>query len=420
MKHLSGGVATLALVAGAASADGITRADIPSSIMFEKGNYVQLSFGHVTPGISGGFTAPLSAAGGASSTGNMAQNYSNVGLALKMDVSENLSFGLFFGQPYGAQASYEQGFYNGLSADWASEQLSAVAKYRINNNFSVYSGLRYVTSQADITIPDQLIRPAVNGAANNGVAAASAALAVLPAGDRRIPVVEAQLAQATALAAASDPAGGLPAGTFGYAAQGNRDSQFGYLLGAAYERPEIALRVALTYESGVLHEFETHESLPGLGFGGTTTTKVEMPQSLRLDFQSGVAADILVFGSIEWTEWSVWEIAPPQYEAAFNQNVTSFDNDTWRHQLGVGRKFSDSFSGFARVTHESAKGGEASRLSPTDGSTALGLGGTWTRGDAKLTTGVEYVMLGDAKDGSDTDFSDNTALGFGMSLGFKF
>ncbi|WP_050529289.1 outer membrane protein transport protein [Pseudaestuariivita atlantica] len=439
MKHLLGGAATLALFAGAASADGISRADLPLSVMFETGNYAQLSFSQVTPGVSGAYTAPLAFAGGASTTGNMAKNYGNVSAAVKMDLSENLSFGLFLNQPYGANADYQQGFYNGLRADWTSQQLAAVAKYKFTNNFSVYGGLRYVTSSADIAIPDQLIRPGVQNSVNtnlagidlmnggtgdvaSGRAIAQGNVAALSGIANPTAAQQAQLAQLQGLLAVDNAVQNGPAGTFNYTAMGERDSQVAYLLGVAYERPEIALRVALTYESGFTHSFETAETLAGLGFGagGTGTTEVDMPQSVRLDFQSGVAANTLVFGSVEWTEWSVWEVAPPEYQGTFGQAVTGLDNDTWRYQIGVGYRFSETFAGFARITHEPGNGGIASRLSPTDGSTAFGIGGTWTNENVKLTAGVEYVKLGDATDGSGVQFSDNNAIGFGLSLGFSF
>ena len=47
-----------------------------------------------------------------------------------------------------------------------------------------------------------------------------------------------------------------------YSADGDRDLAFGYLVGVAYEKPEIALRVALTYNSEIDHDLETTEISP--------------------------------------------------------------------------------------------------------------------------------------------------------------
>ena len=145
-----------------------------------------------------------------------------------------------------------------------------------------------------------------------------------------------------------------------------------------------------------------------------------MPQSVTLDFQTGVAANTLVFGSVRWSEWSVWEVRPAGYEGFANDRVTGLDNDVTTYRIGVGRRINDSLSVFGRVTYEDANGDVASRLSPTDGSTAIGIGGSYTMDAMKITAGVEYVQLGDATDASDTFFADNSAIGFGVSAGFTF
>jgi long-chain fatty acid transport protein len=216
----------------------------------------------------------------------------------------------------------------------------------------------------------------------------------------------------------NNPVGG---GTLAYSAETDSNTQLGYILGAAYERPDIALRVALTYENGMTHDFETSETLVGIDLNGAkSVTDIEIPQSLALDFQSGVAADTLVFGSIRWTEWSVWEVRPNAYEGLTGSAVTGFDNDVFTYRLGVGRRISDELSVFVRVTYEAASGDEVSRLSPTDGSTSYGIGGSYAFDNVKLTGGIEYAVLGDAVDGTDVAFEDNTALGFGLSIGYRF
>ena len=78
----------------------------------------------------------------------------------------------------------------------------------------------------------------------------------------------------------------------------------GYIVGAACEKPEIALRAALTCESAITHDFPTTKTLAPLGGTIQTTTTIEMPQSPALDFQSGIATDMLLFGLIRWSEWS--------------------------------------------------------------------------------------------------------------------
>ena len=210
-------------------------------------------------------------------------------------------------------------------------------------------------------------------------------------------------------------------GPLTYRADTEKDRETSYILGAAYERPEIALRVALTYESGYTHKFRTTETLAAVpGISGSSITRVDMPDVYTLDFQSGVATDTLVFGSIRHATWSDWHVRPRGYEALTGDEVTGIDSDTTTYRIGVGRKFSDSISGFARVTYEPGNGDVASRLAPTDGSTAFGIGGTYTRDAFKITGGVEYITFGEATDASGTRFADNDAVAVGVSVGYRF
>jgi long-chain fatty acid transport protein len=442
MKNVMTAGAALLLTTSLATAGGLDRGGNAYSVLFEDGNYAQLSFSTVTPEVSGTYpdAPPVIAAG---STGNMAQSYSSAGLALKMAINDQFDVGVFLNQPYGANASYEQGFYNGLNAEWTSNQAAIVGKYEVSPGISVFGGLRAVSSSATIEVPESLPR----GAAFSGLAAEipSSAIPLIPrpGGDAAgfvstivagallqaqqanpmitQPEIDALSAGLTEQLTPAAEIAAAPLGAVDYSAETDTNTQVGYILGAAYERPEIALRVALTYESGVTHDFKSSETLGvALAADAAGQFDIEMPQSVTLDFQSGIAEDTLAFGSIKWTEWSVWEVRPAVYESVFNSAVTGLDNDVMTYRAGIGRRISDELSVFGRVTYEKANGGEASRLAPTDGSISYGLGGSYAINDVEITGGVEYAILGDATDGSSVEFADNTALGFGLSIGFNF
>ena len=88
---------------------------------------------------------------------------------------------------------------------------------------------------------------------------------------------------------------------------------YGWLVGAAYERPEIALRVALTYQSKISYDLDTAETITSFATGrprATPNTDVDTPQSVQLDFQTGVAPKTLVFGYIRWVDWSEFSVEP--------------------------------------------------------------------------------------------------------------
>ena len=353
-------IGALALTTTTVHAGGIERSTLSYSALFETGRVLTTSFSGVNPSVTG--TYPVAFGGG--STGNMAQSYTTLSFSYKADFNDKLAYALYFNQPFGADANYTAGPYTGLEAHWKSDQLAAVLKYKVTDAVSVYGGLRYLSSDAEIAIPAALL-------------------------------------------------------SFNYTAAGAAQD-FGYLVGVAYEKPEIALRVSLTYESAIKQSFATTEAGGPLGAAFASVTEIELPQSVALDLQSGVAKDTLVFGSIRWTEWSAWEVRPPGYSGVTGQAVTGFDNNVLAFKLGVGRKLNESLSVFARIGYEEPKGGTASRLSPTDGSKSFGFGGSYTKDNMKVTGGIEYVTVGDAADGSGTVFAGNSALGVGLSVAFTF
>ena len=56
-----------------------------------------------------------------------------------------------------------------------------------------------------------------------------------------------------------------------------------------------------------------------------TTTDVETPQSVQLDFQTGVAPKTLVFGYVRWVDWTEFDVTPPLFgqttAAVFGQSL---------------------------------------------------------------------------------------------------
>ncbi|MCH2165512.1 MAG: outer membrane protein transport protein [Marinovum sp.] len=411
MKKVLLTTSALCVLGGFASAGGIERGSVPLSVMFEDGNYLQLGVTNARPAISGSHGSTVSALGIPTDTENLANPETLISAGLKMQLNEQLSFGFFLTNPYGASAEYTQGLYSTLSstqlaglgiagvtgntnlrADWRSTGYEAILKYQLNEHASVYGGLRAVTSSADIAIPIQLVTASAAAAGNTFA--------------------------------------------FDYYAQGEKRTDLGYVLGAAYEIPDIAARVAITYRSEIEHSFDVKETA-SRNLGGTLSTalggfsetestlKVRMPQSLTIDFQTGIAEDTLLFGSAKWVEWSVWEVRTEQYENQTNGNIVSFENDTWTYSLGIGRRINDNLSVFGSLGYEEARGGEGNRLAPTDGTRSLSVGGSYTFDDGTtIRAGVQHALVGgtEVSDGAlgTTEFEDNTVTTFGMSVGFSF
>lgn len=359
MKHLLMTVGALALTGTAVTAGGLDRSGQSIAMIFEKGSYAELSFGSVAPNVSGVEVAPV----GADASGDMAADYTQLGLAFKMDLSDKLAIGVIYDAPFGADVAYPTGtgyYAAGTVAELNTQAATLIAKYRMPSNFSVYAGLRYQTLEAEASIPF----------------------------------------------------------VGGYRVTGEKDGALGYLVGASFEKPEIALRVALTYNSAVEHNLDTLE------FGAlSSVTPVETPQSVNLEFQSGIAKDTLLFGSIRWVDWSEFVINPANYPPL--SPLVSYDGDYTTYSLGVGRKFSDKFSAAVTLGYEKPLGGYSSNLGPSDGFKSVGLSASYTMDNVKISGGVRYVDVGDTPvtlTGAfpSGNFTDNHVVAFGLKIGITF
>lgn len=277
-------------------------------------------------------------------TGDVAGNYLSFGAAYKRDLTDDLSMAIIIDQPYGADTDYST---LPIMANLRSQAVTALLRYKMNERFSVHGGLRYVNLDGSLQV-------------------------------------------------------GGP--TLVYSADGD----LGFVLGGAYEIPDIALRVALTYFSGTDHVLPSQLPIPA----GT----INPPQSVNLDFQTGIAANTLLFGQIRWADWTDTQVIA----SAGNPPVVTYSNDVLTYTLGVGRKLNETWSIAASIGHEKAEGGLSSRLSPTDGYTSLGLGATYTADNMKITGGVRYYKLGDASTAGPGTFTDNSAIGFGIKVGYTF
>lgn len=360
----TGAIAALLASTAMASAGGIERTSQSVDIIFEEGSYVELSYGYVVPTVSG-ITPNLTGVGLADSR-DMAPSYSLTSGAYKADLTDNISMALIWDQPFGSNADYpapiaapsDTSLFTTTTADLTSSAVSLIASYDLGENVVVYAGGSYQTMAAVASLPF------VGG---------------------------------------------------GYTVEAEPASGFGYILGAAYQIPEIALRVALTYRSEITTDHATTET--GLTPTGDLVTTVTTPQSLNLDFQTGINAKTLVFGSIRWVEWSKFDLSPPDYANNFG-SLVSYENDVVTYSLGVGRKLTDNLSGALTVGYEKTFGTDPTPLAPTDGYTSVGAGLTYTINNVEITGGVKYLWLGDASGAAGT-FADNNAMAFGLKVAFS-
>ncbi|WP_017998547.1 outer membrane protein transport protein [Paracoccus sp. N5] len=373
MNRIVTGIGALLASAAPVLAGGIERAPQSLAPLFENGNYVELSFGGVNPSVKGTDVAGVA-------TGDVAQGYGFFGLAYKHQFTPNLSGAIIVEQPFGADILYpgaNSPVLGGTAVEVNSTTYTALLRYKFENNFSVHGGLR--GSHADGHVRLQ-----------------GAGYATTSGYDLDI-----------------DGAWGL-----------------GWVAGIAWERPDIAARVSLTYNSPIEHDFDMTETGGPLPIAFQDQYTVKTPRSWTLEGQTGIAADTLLFGSIRWVKWSefkvenfLFPIATPAGEIPLVEV-----EDTTTYTLGVGRKFTDNWSGSVSFLYEPSEGDTVSPLAPVNGRKAVTVAAIYTMDNIKITTGINYTKLGDATLGVGpsgakrevADMDDSEVWAVAMRIGYSF
>ena len=226
--------------------------------------------------------------------------------------------------------------------------------------------------------------------------------------------------------------GGAYGALNGYNAAFSNDGAWGYVIGAAYERPEIALRIALTYNSETNHDLNTVET--NVPIFGTVrgVTEVTAPESLNLDFQTGIAANTLLFGSVRYARYSDTIVSPTGFDSVVNpgtsgDSLSDLDNST-DYEIGIGRRFNEKWSGSLAIGYESDGDDDlVSPLAPTNGATYVTLGAQYNVNEmVTISGGIRYTDLGDARPETGTpdvargNFTDNSAISAGFKISYKF
>lgn len=357
--------AAAASLAVTASAGGLDQSRQPVELLFKDGGYVQASLGGWRPSVRGtdAFGTP---------SGNVYGDITDLGFGLKRDLGPRWSAALIVDQPWGVNVAYPDGgfAYAGTAARVTSAGITGLLRYRLDERFSLHAGLRATDLDARVTL---------DGPAFGGI-------------DYRW---------------RPDPAWGL-----------------GVVVGAAYEIPEIALRVALTWSSESRHSLSGTETAAPLPAGQHGTTEVTMPQSVNLDFQTGISPRTLVFGGLRWVNWKDWSVAPPGFRALTGGDLVRFEADALTWRLGVGRQFTDSFAGAVEVSHETPRDADMNPLAPYDGYTAVTVGGTYSLDSGwDLSAGLAYDLLGSADteaNGVRARFSGSHAVAAALRIGYRF
>lgn len=426
LKHLSTAMILATLPATGAFAAALDRSGQSMSAFLQPGNYFEAGLSVLDADVSGTTKANYPNAAlpllSNTSVGEMADSYQFAHAALKLQLADQLSFGLIYDQPFGAKATYStdtaklpaalpgaaaalqgQGaFHNGTqgtSVEVETQNLSMILGFQPNKNLNFYAGPVYQTVKGNI----QLRGTAYGGSATFG----------------------------------------------GYNADIKETGDIGWLAGAAYQIPEIALKASVTYRSEIKHSTDAKESFSSLGLFARLNaipakeTDITTPQSVNLDLQTGIMADTVAFANVRWVNWKDFAVRPYKFGVASTQaavvastgkkdgfDLVAYTDDQWSVTTGVGRKLNEHWAGNVSVGWDSGAGNPVTTLGPTEGYWNVGLGLQYSpAANYFIAGGVKYFWLGDAKAQAasqfDTpnyvaEFEDNNAIAYGLKLGYRF
>lgn len=511
-------LATLPL--GSAFGAALERSPQSVSAFLQSGNYLEYSYTWLSPDVKG-----MDASG--NPVPGMARGYGVGSFGAKLQANPQVSVGLLVDEPFGASAAYE-------------------AAPDRNNNFVAAPGGSLVIRPATATTPAVAVPYATLGITGSTNVEVNSRNITSLVGYKPIPAVTVYGGLAFQSIEGQVQARGAAYGQLnGYSLQLKSDNGIGFVAGAAYEIPKIALKTSLTYRSKVEQRLQTEETLPAIGAVNQITgqldqvlagynaldqinaglnqintglanqgltlqqaqaqvaalnqipaqqrtaqqsaaldqlnsvlttqqrlaaqqaavssrlagapsrevatasraqlapiaaipgqvngsTKIDTPQSVNFEFQSGILPETLLFGNVRWVEWSNFTIQPPLYGQVTSlavpggYSIVKYKEDQWSGNIGVARRLTPKLVTSLSFGYDSGAGENVTPLGPTNGFKNVGIGVRYSPDEhVELSAGYRYLWLGDANAVAPSGtqlgrFEDNTASVFGVKVGYRF
>ena len=379
------GVSLIAMSATMGHAGGIEDTALSAGFMFEKGRSASVSVKTLSPSVKATMVGV-----GSVTSGSLVGSVTSTNIKAKMDVLDNMSVGISYYRQAGIKLDYQNNWSGpGTAANMPKVDLDVTAlavllKYDFNDNISSLAGIKYGTaSNATISIPASLVNAVATG-----------------------------------------------------------KSVLSYIAGAAYEIPAIALRAELMYETSAAYSLPTvFDKFPADGsiFPGDTTGLVDAstPDYINLYVQSGIAEDTLLYASARQANWKKNQVSITHDFTQGNDGVSAFGTptdlsdfaDTTSYEIGLGRKFGDTWSSSIAYNWEGGSGpSTTSMFTLSDGRQGISVGAKYSLNEnTAINFGGNYTEFGKVS-GSWTgvaptptaDFSGNTATTLGLSISHSF
>lgn len=389
LKTLTVALAALS-AASIASAAGLDRSGQDITAFLQDGTYAETVYTYLDADVSG-----------KDSSGNkiddIAESYDFFRYGVKADINDTFSVGILYDEPFGAAADYSGkndfvshepnpnfgGFIqpNGeaTNVEVRTENLTGIlgAKFGENKEFQVYGGPVAQRVQADVKL-----RGKAYGLAD------------------------------------------------GYTTHISAGQDYGWLAGASYSKPEIALQAALTYRSEIEHNLSLSENFPALALkqmnpNSVGEIEIVTPKSVNFDFQTGINPTTLATAKVRWVPWSDFEIVPPLYNQASKLSLVSYDKDQWLVELGLAKRLTPALAVTGNIGWDSGAGNPVTSLGPIEGYYSAGLGAKYNLTDNwAISAGGKYLWFGDAEGQIPSkvivsDFEDNDGFALGVKLSYQ-
>ncbi|MCU4582504.1 outer membrane protein transport protein [Acinetobacter gyllenbergii] len=337
---------------------------------------------------------------------NLGKDAYVISAAIKLQASDNFSFGILYDQPFGMDTEYKgnnsyvvnsESGEKGTKANVNSQNISMLFGFQPDNKTNIYAGVVYQN---------------INGSV------------------------------------------GLQGANFsifnGYEADIKNSSGIGWIAGIAYEIKEISLKTSLTYRSEINHKVQVNENIPLLAGipnlhklveFSNERTKLTTPQSINLDLQTGIQKNTIVFTNIRWVNWKDSPIQPYKFGKVAEGigstvgRAEGFNfSDFYKNQLsitsGVGLKLNDQWASSLSIGWDSGTGTPVGVFGPINGYWNIGMNVRYSpTPNTFIAAGIKYFWLGDAKaqtasqfGGNDyvSKFEDSNAIGYGLKIGYTF
>ncbi len=491
LKTLTVAIATLSVIS-VANAAGLDRSGQDITAFLQDGTYAEAVYTYIDADVTGKDTS-------GNKIDDIAESYDFFRYGVKTDVNDTFSVGILYDEPFGAAADYsgDNNFVGaptdavnniiasrlgdrGVTDVQGLRDLVEGAQGQISASESRLNQAREQVRQAQAAVSQNpALEPVLRPQINAGLAGIAAGETQLAAGQAQLNQLEqledfadGRLAntEGTKVEVRSESITGILGAKFGsnkefqvyggpvaqrvkadvrlrgsaygpatgYTAHISPDTDYGYIAGISYSKPEIALKAALTYRSEIDHSLNIGETYPvvaALGGDATQGNKIDIttPESVNLDFQTGINPTTLATAKVRWVPWSDFAIVPPLYNEVSKLStgddtglpLVDYDKDQWQVELGLAKRLTPAFAVTGTVGWDSGAGNPVTSLGPIEGYYSAGLGAKYNFTENwAVSAGGKYLWFGDADGQIPTktivsNFEDNDGFILGAKISYQ-